>query len=74
MNAKRIRRLMRLIPVYVVVGVSIFGIAIIFTAVAFMRGNWPPLSKETTVFYCLSGAFGFILAFTLETLVARQRV
>ncbi|WP_413219984.1 DMT family transporter [Tritonibacter mobilis] len=58
------------IPVHVVVGVSIFGIAILFTAVAFMRGNWPPLSKETTVFYCLSGAFGFILPFALESLVA----
>lgn len=58
------------IPVHVVVGVSIIGIAILFTAVALMRGNWPPLSKATTLFYILSGLFGFILPFTLESQVA----
>ncbi|MFV1892707.1 DMT family transporter [Phaeobacter sp. A36a-5a] len=58
------------IPVHVVVGVSIIGIAILFTAVALMRGNWPSLSKATTIFYILSGVFGFIFPFTLEILVA----
>lgn len=58
------------IPVHVVVGVSIIGIAILFTAVALMRDTWPPLSKATAFFYILSGVLGFILPFTLESLVA----
>lgn len=58
------------IPVHVVVGVSIIGIAILFTAIALMRGNWPPFSKATSLFYILSGLFGFILPFTLESQVA----
>lgn len=60
------------IPVHVVVGVSTTGIAILFTAVALMRGIWPPLSKAKTLFYILSGLFGFILPFTLESQVAPQ--
>lgn len=35
-----------------------------------MRDSWPPLSKATTLFYILSGLFGFILPLTLESLVA----
>jgi drug/metabolite transporter (DMT)-like permease len=58
------------IPVHVVVGVSTIGIAILFSVVAVARRAWPPLSRQTVVFYVLSGILGFILPFTLESLVA----
>lgn len=58
------------IPVYVVVGVSTVGIAILFSVVAMIWHSWPPLSKEAIIFYILSGLLGFILPFSLESLVA----
>ncbi|MDX8351037.1 DMT family transporter [Cognatiyoonia sp. IB215182] len=58
------------IPVHVVVSVSTFGIAIMFSLVATFRSAWPPLSRATLFFYVLSGLLGFILPFSVESLVA----
>ncbi len=58
------------IPTHVIVSTSIFGIALLYSALAMWRGSWPPIDRETVKFYALSGAFGFILPFILETLVA----
>ncbi len=56
----------------VVVPVSILGTALFYSAVAAVRRKWPPLKPDAAVFYVLSGAFGFVLPFVLEILVAPQ--
>lgn len=58
------------VPVHVTVSLSVFGIALVFAMLAVVRRSWPPLNRETLLFYVLSGVFGFILPFFLESLVA----
>lgn len=58
------------VPVHVVVPVSVLGIATVFGALSAFRGSWPPLQRETVTFYGLTGLFGFLLPFILESLAA----
>lgn len=58
------------VPVHVTVSMSIFGIALLFTAFALRHRSWPPVDRSAISFYLLSGAFGFILPFILENIVA----
>ena len=55
---------------HVIVSLSVFGIAAMFTAMAVVRRAWPPVRRDTLVFYGLTGVFGFVLPFILESLVA----
>ncbi|WP_375572911.1 DMT family transporter [Ahrensia marina] len=56
------------VPVHVVVPVSVLGIAAAFTLLSAVRRAWPPLRRDTMVFYGLTGTFGFVLPFILESL------
>lgn len=58
------------VPVYVTVTMAVFGIAVLFSLLAVLRGVWPPRDRLAVKFYLLSGALGFILPFTLENLAA----
>ncbi len=58
------------IPVHVVVAVAAVGIALFFTALALSRAGWPKVDQGLAAFYALSGLFGFLAPFTLESLVA----
>lgn len=58
------------VPVHVVVPVSVLGIATVFGALTALRGSWPPLRRDTVAFYGLTGLFGFVLPFILESLAA----
>lgn len=41
-----------------------------FTAMAVVRRAWPPVHRDALFFYGLTGVFGFVLPFILESLVA----
>jgi len=58
------------IPVHVVVSVSALGIAVFFTGVAVWRRDWPSIDRTTLSFFVLSGFFGFLAPFALESIVA----
>lgn len=58
------------VPVHVIVSLSVFGIALMFVAIALVRRVWPPFRRDALLFYALTGVFGFVLPFILESLVA----
>lgn len=58
------------VPVHVVVAVAALGIAALFTALAILKAQWPPVGRGLAAFYALSGTFGFLASFVLESAVA----
>lgn len=58
------------VPVHVVVGVAALGLAVLFSARAVLRADWPPLTRGLLTFYALTGLLGFLLPFALESAVA----
>ena len=58
------------VPVHVVVAAAALGLAAVFTALAVVRSDWPPVDRGLAGFYLLSGTFGFLAPFALESAVA----
>ena len=58
------------VPVHVVVAAAALGIAAVFTTLAVARSDWPPVDRGLAGFYLLSGTFGFLAPFALESAVA----
>ena len=57
------------VPVYVVVAVSVLGVAIFLSALAAWRHDWPPLDRTTVPFYAIGATLG-IAPFAIESAVA----
>ena len=58
------------VPVHVVVAVAALGLAIVFTARAVLRADWPPVDRGLLGFYGLTGLMGFLAPFALESVIA----